>query len=949
MPDGLWERERELRALDEALDGATRGAGRLVIVKGPAGIGKSQLLGAARTGARERGLVVLSARGLEFERDVPFGLVRQLFVPALLRCSDAERSRLFDGPAAMAGPVLAGSTSAAAPIGEGQAGAFVEGLYWLAVNLVSSRSGDDVQPVLVLIVDDSQWADRSSLRFLLHTINALEQVAVCVVLAVRTGEVEAPTDLLARLGRHPGSIRLTPAVLSPPTVASMVREAGFAQAHPDFCAACAHASGGNPFLLVELLALLVSDGVDGTATAAQRVSALLPESVLQAVLIHLGRLPDPAATLASAVAVLDQAPLPLAAAVAGLELPEAEDAADVLVQAQLLAPGEPLCFIHPLLAAAVRGDMRPPARSRTHRRAADLLAAEGAEVGRVAGHLLQARPAADPWVAATLRAAGRAALRNGEPDSAVRSLRRAMEEPPPAEERSATLVELAHAEAAADSPVASRRLTEALAHLGDRHRRSDAYHQLARLRFFKGDISGAADAAEAGLAELDPAEPMFRQLLSAYLTAATFDSQLRPTLGQRLGPYLEQARQGQVPSDPLICAHLGARMAVAGDDATLVAPVIQRALAEHPLVDEGAHGVVLAFPIVSLVMIDHLDRADEALAAAINSPFARRSVMTITVTQHWSAVTAFRRGRLVEARAHAQRALAACASDDWILYDPWIRANLALTLLELGDRGEAERVLADAQGADPVGRCLMLEAEARTAAAADRHQRAYDLFTEAGRSLDAMGLVNPGFISWRTPAALAAERLGRHEDAARLVDADIAEARRVGTLRSIGVALYGAAALAPPKSAVALLEESIDTLQETAGTLELARSLAALGSALRRAGRSSSARDPLRRALDIATEAGAEPLALRAVEELRATGSKPRRPRRTGLDSLTPTERRIADLVARQRTNSQIAHDLYVTTKTVEWHLSNAFHKLNVSSRQQLTAQLRSEERSRSI
>jgi DNA-binding CsgD family transcriptional regulator len=405
-------------------------------------------------------------------------------------------------------------------------------------------------------------------------------------------------------------------------------------------------------------------------------------------------------------------------------------------------------------------------------------------------------------------------------------------------------------------------------------------------------------------------------------------------------PYLAQARAGEVPSDPLICAHLGARMAIAGDPAVLVASVLERALAEHPLVDEGAHGVVLAFPVVALVIIDHLDRADRALAAAIDSPYARRSVMTITVTQHWSAVTAFRRGDLVRSRAHAQRALAACASDEWILYDPWIRANLAATLLELGDSDAAESVLADAQEPDPVGRCLMLEAQARLAAAAGRPERAYELFTEAGRSLDAMGLVSPGFISWRAPAAVAAEQLGRHDEAVRLVEADLLLARRAGIARSIGVALRAAAAIGPASAAVALLEESVTALQSTAGKLELARSFTDLGVVLRRSGRSAAAREPLGRALDLATAAGAEPLARQAADELRAAGSRPRRARRTGFDALTPTERRIAELVARQRTNSQIAQDLYITTKTVEWHLSNAFQKLNVSNRQQLTAQV---------
>ena len=131
---GLWERENEVTALAAAFDAAARGTGQLLLVEGPAGVGKSRLLAVSRSLANGRDVPVLAARGLELEREVPFGVARQLFVPALLRAADPERASLLAGPAALAQPLLDGfDTDAQA--GEGQAGALVEGLYWLAVKI----------------------------------------------------------------------------------------------------------------------------------------------------------------------------------------------------------------------------------------------------------------------------------------------------------------------------------------------------------------------------------------------------------------------------------------------------------------------------------------------------------------------------------------------------------------------------------------------------------------------------------------------------------------------------------------------------------------------------------------------------------------------------------------------------------------------------------------------
>ena len=933
----LWERESEVSALRRAIDAAAAGAGHLVLVEGPAGIGKSRLLAVARSLAAGRDVPVLTARGKELEREVPFGLARQLFVLPLLRASAPERASLLAGPARLAGPLLDGSP-ADAQVGEGQAGALIEGLHWLAANFAQARAGGSLPASLAIVVDDAQWADRPSLRFLAQLAAQAGEAGFCLVAAVRTGEPAEPRDLLGRLRAQPGCVRLHPAVLTEAAVSGLIRAHHFPGAVDEFCRACAHASGGNPFLLGELLAVLRADAVAPTADAARRVGRMLPESVMDAVVVNLGRLPEAAARLAGAVAVLGPAPVPLAAELAGLSVAEAEQVADLLAAAHLLMPAEPLTFVHPLIGSAVLADLGPFRRARAHRRAAALLHRDGAEAASVASHLMETRREGEAWAAAALRAAARDALLHGEPRIAVRLLRRALEEPPPPEHREAVLIDLAHAEAADNSPDAVSRLVEALEHVRDPRTRAGAYNQLARLLFFKGEIAESAAAAERGLAEIGPADELAAHLLSAQLTAATFVPALRAGLTDQLQAYLPDARSGLPPRDPMICAHVSARLAIAGDPAALVLPVVDGAFARHPLVDDRAHGIVLAFPVVALVIIDELGRAADALGRAVRTDRARTSLITQTVAYHWSSVVAYRRGDLVQAHAYAQHALAACRTDDWNLYGPWIAANLAQIYLEWGDTGTARAVLdADSDDTvDPIGRSLRLEARGRLASALGQHGQALEDFTTAGRTLDALGLASPGFLPWRSWAAQAAIRAGHGEQAAGLIADELAAARRAGNSRSTGIALRAAGLIAEGGEAIALLSESVQTLQATSGRLELARSLTELGSAQRRSGQRSSARPVLRRALDIATSCGAEVLAARARTELQATGGRPRRALLSGAESLTPAERRIAELAGDGRTNTEIAHALFVTTKTVEWHLANAFRKLGITSRRDL-------------
>jgi DNA-binding CsgD family transcriptional regulator len=235
----------------------------------------------------------------------------------------------------------------------------------------------------------------------------------------------------------------------------------------------------------------------------------------------------------------------------------------------------------------------------------------------------------------------------------------------------------------------------------------------------------------------------------------------------------------------------------------------------------------------------------------------------------------------------------------------------------------------------------LLEARGRVRLELGDTQAALDDLLEAGQRLEAWGLHNPAVAAWRSHAAFALTALGQHDRAAALVEQELALARRWGSPRTLGVALRAQALTYNDERTIGLLRESSSVLAGSQAPVEHATTLTELGAALRRANQRTQARAHLRSALETAHAAGALVLARRAHTELTATGARPRLPLRTGVDALTPSEKRIADMAALGQANMVIAQNLFVTTKTVEMHLTSAYRKLDITSRAQLATALR--------
>jgi DNA-binding CsgD family transcriptional regulator len=198
---------------------------------------------------------------------------------------------------------------------------------------------------------------------------------------------------------------------------------------------------------------------------------------------------------------------------------------------------------------------------------------------------------------------------------------------------------------------------------------------------------------------------------------------------------------------------------------------------------------------------------------------------------------------------------------------------------------------------------------------------------------------HPRYAPWRSLKAQALDRLGRHTEAVALAAEELEIARGWGSPGTVGRSLRVLGTV-DRNAGIEHLEEACALLEHAPARLERAKALAALGGALRRAGRATEARDPLSKALEVAEVCGATALVERTRAEIHATGARPRATVLRGIRSLTANERRIADLAADGLSDGAIAQTLYVTPRTVEVHLGNAYRKLGVDTRRELPGAL---------
>jgi DNA-binding CsgD family transcriptional regulator len=930
--DPLLERDGELAALD-ALVGGELGLSRLLAIEAPPGIGKTSLILEARSRARAAGTRALAARGSELESRFSFGVVRQLFEPFLAQLSDQERGQVLTGAAKLTSSLfepaqLEAETGADTPL------AILHGLYWLTANAAADAP-------LLLTVDDLHWCDAPSLRWLAYLLPRMEDVDVSIVVGLRPAEPGEAPALLAQIVADPLATIIQPAPLSTAATAQLVRESVSPDADDAFCEACHDLTGGNPQLLRELRHWIVAEGVEPTEGNIDRLGEVAALAGSRALATRLARLSPDAIRLARAIAILGEEVDPhRAAELAELDQRSAAQAMADLARVDVVRPQLPLGFVHPLVRSAVEETLSLLELDAGHARAAKLLTESHADSERIAAHLLLVPPADDPEVVAALSEAARKAVTRGASDSAVAYLRRALVEPPPESERAQFLLELGAVETLVDGSASVEHLGEALGLIDDPQKRAEIAALLGFQLFYLHRLDESDAVFEQAVNELAGADPELERVLEAGLISnGIFHPPLKESAARRLD---QVRRHGGDTSlgEKMLLGLLAFYDARSGAPAAITVPIARRALGGDTLLRADSGGGPLIRAGMVLAMADEED-APALYDAVLTEAHLRGSATAFASAKFFRAQALLFRGDLAEAEAEARAAFAACREWGFHLLDSFIYIQTDAQM-EQGKLDDAARVFADAgdPAPDDAPTFTYLSSRARLRMLRGDLHGGLEQLLEAGRSFEAVGGRNPAFMPWRSQAALGLLQLDRPDEAAALAREELEVARVWGAPRALGAALRAAGLVQGGKRGLALLQEAVEVLAASPAKLEHAKARTELGAALRRANQRIKAREQLRRAVELATICGAIPLAAQAESELLATGARPRRIALSGLESLTPSERRVAELAAGGPTNREIAQELFVTPKTVEVHLSSVYRKLGISSRSQLAGAL---------
>lgn len=926
----LLERERELTELAALAKDARAGTGRLAVVEAAAGLGKTRLLRAARASGDRAGLRVFVARGTELERGFPFAVVRQLFEPAIAALDASAREALFDGAVGPARGAF-GIPHSTPPT---DAFAVLHGLYWLTAAFAE-------QQPLLLAIDDGHWSDAASLDYLTFLLPRLEELPVLVLLASRTDEADAEPSL-ARITTDASARRLTPRTLSRAGTTALL--AGALKRPPDetFAAACHEVSGGNPFLLGELARTLAMEAVAPVAEHVPHVRSIAPERVTRTVQLRLTRLSAEARALANALVILgDGADAALVAEFAGLDAARSAHAADALRAAAILDRDAPLRFIHPLVRTALEAELPVGERAVAHARAGELLAAHGANAQQLAKHLVMTDARGSRATTETLLEAGRSALATGAGRSARSYLMRALHEPAPEDLRPAILDALVTAGIHAPDRSQFGSVWSALEPELDRDPtlRLNRGIKISMWMILNGHAREAIGFLQDAITQANAdgeAEHAFR--LEAQLSAIVASPV--PETRERLTPYLDR-----LPTDSAsgrLAAALASEWQAFDGTATEAVAAARLALAhESRIFVEQPELLAPGRPVLTLILADELDAARRATAHA-QTYARRRGVLPELVAATWiSGLVAWGYGDLANAEADFRQALQIAGVGQIRFAERPVRAALASVLIARGEHDAAAAEL-DASGImteairDVVWDAVALFPRGQLHLEHGRFEQAAADFLQLERLSIRWGVIGLPTPPARICAARAVAALGDRERARTLADAALTHARRWGAPTLVSRALRTSALGLEGTDRLTTLQEAVTVLEGSPARLVRAEALADLGAALRRARRATDARPHLHEALELARRCGAVGLAKQAFDELAASGERLRRYTPIGVESLTPSQRRVAELAASGMTNRQIAQTLFLTVKTIESHLAAAYDTLGIRSRRAL-------------
>lgn len=709
--------------------------------------------------------------------------------------------------------------------------------------------------------------------------------------------------------------------------------------------ACARAAGGNPFYLTQLVDELQVEGLELANQNPDRVMTFSPTAVRRSVLLRLVRLGPDALRLAEAVATLgDACSLASAAELASLDRPAAVAALDGLAATDILRPAEPLGFVHPLVASSVHDEIPVGRRGEMHLAAARLLEREGADHQAVGGQLMAAGRRGEEWTVDALRRAASLALRRAAPGTAAAFLSRALEEPPSAQLRPAVLADLARAESAAGWSAAAGHFETLLGLVSVPGERAAIHLELGRCLAVQGHHSQALEAFERGLAEQgQDLDETGRELRSAYWMEKTMTARLtRPELGQ-LQDLVGAELQTPTPGERALLARLAMGAAFSCQPREQVVELARRAWGDGALLaSETSDGTSWTLITGALLFADELELVLDLCEQALADARRRGSPLGFATASFIRAGPLALLGRNDEAIADLESALAA-REDGWSQYLGTCLGWLCRARLDRGDVAGARQAIEVAQQ-DPelvqsIEHTVILSREGELLLDEGKPAEALERLETAGR------LLQPTYdfviwAPWRPGAIRALLALERKQRARDLAEEMVSHTRRLGSPTALAHALRMAAMTHGGRRGLDLLEEAVALFEGRPQRYQHAHALVEYGAGLRRSGRRAAARGPLRQGLGLAEAGGLSVLAHQALQELAAAGARTRPHTLSGVRALTPSERRVVELAASDLSNRDIAQQLFVTIKTVEYHLANAYRKLDVRSRAGLAAAL---------
>jgi len=916
MPRPLYERAVEISVIDEAVARLDAGRGSSLLLQGRAGRGKSTLVEYAVQRGQERGASTWLVRARHLSSAAPFEVLRRLLGPAVEEAGGVDA---LEGAARFAIPLFTPGADLAHGVSYG--------CQWL-IAWLAERSP------LVLAIDDAHWADGASLGVLLDVQADISAQPVAMVVASRPVENLEVQRVLAAMAAAPDCQVLSPATLSREAVAEVVTEKLGQPARKAFVDECLKVSRGNAFYLHELLRPYQTDSQPNRQSFVRNGTLSLRRTVAW----RLGELGDEATQLAQAAAVLgDGCSLHLASELAGLDEATAVHQASRLEVASILQKGDPAEFLHPLVRAAVEAELPDVVKGELHARAARLLWLSGEPPESVAMHLVNSPGSGDAEVAAFLADEGETALEAGSIALATQLLRRALEEPAPADERPRISVALGRAEHALGQLDAARQHLEAVMEADDRPMVLTAAAELFEVLLDAGQFADLGRLHQR-VVELAPtgrslAEVRLQaQLLADVVMGIEPDLEMPPGLAQAADV---MSVERDIDRYLLVYVAIYERTMQDGTTQRLV-DNLRRAVGALDGVRDGTLSVWdarVAIEAASFLADDEIAEADAIIEDAAPSISRLRSSAPVLQLEleHRRVMSATTKGDFDDALAAIALMEQRTARSEMSRFTGGYRFVRGWIALQRGDYAAAGELLVERTGENGLYPALglMLSGEP---------ERALEMLAAQHLSVDLDGPVT-GFEVELEPHLIAShtyDLVGDRDNARREALREVAIRREYGPRYRLAQALRRQASFEPARRAVDLLAEALELAESTPRRPVIVRVLASYGAALRRVDRIAEARAALYRAVDMAGEMGMQRLRDRAHRELVLAGGRPRRTRATGPQSLTAAQQQVARLAADGRSNRQIAEGLFVTIKTVETHLAAVYRKLGIATRVEL-------------